>query len=388
MPKKNREVSLKKSQNIISKIEKTYNPENKFAERRFAKKIGLAPATYNQIKNGSRVLGLDALLSIEEKTGIPISQLLKLSETENYSAKGGYRWIDCLSYENINHENGFYLKIFQEIMAGKSLEEVKPLLKENGYRSLPFVESYLKKEEANSLSIEEQAIFFVKAAYTAISSKNVRLMIDETNVKEMQNTSLEQDLLQKIKAIHPSFLKVKILINPLHESFNNKKFSIMPAFIGKLCSYYIKTFLSQNLDKRYIGLAGGFSVFNLVNQIFNRDDIFPSPHFHTNYEIVPLYLEPFGEFRSYVAESIVSNLFLTLYTGSMFSNLQSYIMHPFIYQNDKEELITRDIIIEWPNAPCRIWISQCADAETETGPAPFCMSLWNDIQNLSKNIKK
>ena len=98
----------------------------------------------------------------------------------------------------------------------------------------------------------------------------------------------------------------------------------------------------MNIDKRYIGLAGGFSVFNMVNQIYCKDDIFPPSTDRTNYVLVPLYLEPFGEYKSFVAESIVSNLFMTLYTGSANSNVQGYIMHPFIYQNDKEDLIVKE----------------------------------------------
>ena len=311
MDKENREISLLKSQNILKKIEEAYNPYNKLSDRMVAKIIGLAPATYNQIKNGSRVLGLDSMVSIERKTGIPLSQLLKLAETENYSKIGGYRWINSLSYEKINHENEFYIKIFQGLMEGKSPKELETLLNDNGYRTLPFVESYLQKVEAGSIiTPEERASFFNKAAYAAVCSKGIRLLIGDSNVKKIENHELQKELLEKIKKQHPAFHGVKVLINPLHEDCNNIKFSLMPVFLGKYCSYYIKTFLNRNLDKRYIGLAGGFSIFNFVNQIFNRDDIFPPAHYHTNYTLVPLFLEPFGEFKSYISESIVSNLFL------------------------------------------------------------------------------
>ena len=58
MAKGNREISLNKSKNILKKIEQAYNHDNK-SERKFANKIGLSTAMYNQIKNGVRVLGLD-----------------------------------------------------------------------------------------------------------------------------------------------------------------------------------------------------------------------------------------------------------------------------------------------------------------------------------------
>ena len=294
--------------------------------RETARAIGIAIATYCDIRNGKRAPTFPQILRMARYFDLPCEAFLPPEWHVFAHQRDGLHWrlrpgLESPSQLVIRDATHLALD-------GHAPEEILKLV---------------ASDDGTSPHVDGTTL--VQAVRAGVGLGLAELLLSPS-AGEIQDSALAGDLAAALSSVAPSGAQVQVHVvrNFVHRTFQRDP--LVPFLIAHVAHRVVGTFFRNHPQTYTLGIAGGIHVASFVGLVGADSSPFPEDG-NRQFTLVPLTVEPFDEHRFDLADTLVGQLYSRAAMLLGHRRLNAHSCQPFGYVVDGQigELDKQSIIV-------------------------------------------